>query len=236
MPSKSEFREAREAVDAVFASGLLKDAPNMAQLLSHVCTKYFEGQQDQLKEYNIAVEGFGRPPGFDQKRDSIVRVEAHRLRKRLNEFYEGEGLTHKVKIVIPVGHYVPQFVTSVPEVQPEFSAAANTPEDFVAESSVTPPAMPALALRDLIRSARLRVWLWWASAAVAAVYGAVVFLAGRPHSASIPAPTTAAIATNSEDIRILAGWTKGPYTDPFGHVWQADRYGTGGYFPSPPMW
>ena len=37
------------------------------------------------------MEALGRPADFDQKRDSIVRVEAHRLRKRLREYYEADG-------------------------------------------------------------------------------------------------------------------------------------------------
>src|SRR5256885_3659526 len=47
-------------------------------------TTLFRSQSSQIKEYNIAVEALGRAPDFDQKKDSIVRVEAHRLRKRLD--------------------------------------------------------------------------------------------------------------------------------------------------------
>src|SRR5437016_3837654 len=102
-PEKSELR-------AVLASGLFSRAPNLEHLLTYVCEKHFNGQDGNVKEYNIAVEALGRPPDFDQKRDSIVRVEAHRLRRRLRQYYEEEGASHSIQIVIPAGQYVPQFV------------------------------------------------------------------------------------------------------------------------------
>src|SRR5438477_6725276 len=110
MHAAADFRQQRHELDALLASGIFSRAPNLAQLLTYVCAKYFEGTAEQIKEYNIAVEALGRPPEFDQKRDSIVRVEAHRLRKRLKEYYETEGANHPVQIVIPPGHYAPKFI------------------------------------------------------------------------------------------------------------------------------
>jgi len=100
----------RAAVEAVLESGLLSRAPGMAQILSYVCDQYFQGQANTIKEYNIAVEALGRPADFDQRKDAIVRVEAHRLRKRLAEFYAGRGSGCPVEIQIPPGQYCPQFV------------------------------------------------------------------------------------------------------------------------------
>src|ERR1700691_6572220 len=114
MPSTVGLREEKAELEAVFASGIFNRAPGLAHMLNYVCTKYFEGQSDQVKEYNIAVEALGRPADFDQKRDSIVRVEAHRLRRRLSEYYDGEGASHRIKIVLPSGQYVPQFLLTEP--------------------------------------------------------------------------------------------------------------------------
>lgn len=64
-----------------------------------------------LKESVIAVEVFGRPAGsFDPVRDSIVRVEARRLRARLAAYNAGEGRAAPLRIELPVGSYVPQLV------------------------------------------------------------------------------------------------------------------------------
>src|SRR6059058_1124846 len=110
MQASADYLRERHELDVILASGIFNRAPNLAQLLTYVCAKYFEGGAQQIKEYNIAVEALGRPADFDQKRDSIVRVEAHRLRKRLREYYEADGADHPVRIVIPAGQYVPQFV------------------------------------------------------------------------------------------------------------------------------
>src|SRR5882724_8141082 len=127
MPSTTGMREEKAELDAVFASGIFSRAPGLAQMLNYVCTKYFEGQSEQVKEYNIAVEALGRPADFDQKRDSIVRVEAHRLRKRLSEYYEGDGATHRMRIVLPSGQYVPQFIVTETGVSPVTEIVAVTP-------------------------------------------------------------------------------------------------------------
>src|SRR5580704_5161837 len=110
MHSTTEFEQEKREYQSLLASGIFDRAPNLAQVLTYVCEKYFEGAAEQIKEYNIAIEALGRPAGFDQKRDSIVRVEAHRLRKRLREYYEADGAGHSVRIDIPAGQYAPTFL------------------------------------------------------------------------------------------------------------------------------
>src|SRR5579863_9122240 len=116
MPTAQAFEKERLEVDALLASGVFTRAPNLALLLKYVCDKYFDGAAEEIKEYNIAIEALGRRPEFDQKRDSIVRVEAHRLRKRLREYYEADGADHEVHIEIPSGQYTPRFVFANPKV------------------------------------------------------------------------------------------------------------------------
>ena len=69
------------------------------------------GEAEQITEYTIAVDVFGKPKDFRETKDSIVRVEVHRLRKRLLHFYQEEGASHRVRIVIPTGKYAPEFVS-----------------------------------------------------------------------------------------------------------------------------
>ena len=56
------------------------------------------------------MEVFDRPSSFDPRTDTIVRVEARRLRSKLKEYYEGEGRGDSVRIDFPKGSYVPTFV------------------------------------------------------------------------------------------------------------------------------
>src|ERR1700727_104059 len=110
MHATADFVQEKNELQSVLDSGIFNRAPNLAHVLTYVCEKYFEGAAEQIKEYNIAIEALGRPPDFDQKRDSIVRVEAHRLRKRLREYYENEGAEHACQIEIPPGKYAPHFI------------------------------------------------------------------------------------------------------------------------------
>lgn len=77
--------------------------------MRHLCTIALIGETEQITEYTIALDVLGKTEDFKDGKDSIVRVEVHRLRKRLAEFYEDEGASHRVRIVIPAGTYVPQF-------------------------------------------------------------------------------------------------------------------------------
>src|SRR4051794_24454421 len=105
-----EYGQERLELAAILTSRTLERSSTLIQLLSYLCSKYFEGTADQLKEYTIGVEALGRPQDFDPKKDSIVRVQAHRLREHLTEYYRAEGANHAVHIVIPPRSYTPRFV------------------------------------------------------------------------------------------------------------------------------
>jgi hypothetical protein len=223
MPSTLGLSEERAELEAVFASGIFSRAPGLAQMLHYVCTKYFEGQSDQVKEYNIAVEALGRPPDFDQKRDSIVRVEAHRLRKRLSEYYDREGASHAIRIVLPSGQYVPRFLAVERQQALETAPATEilTAVPLVLEPRYAPPARPP--------ARRPFLWLAGLIAACGIVYVVTRFPL-RP--AGISAPQIALVEGN--EIRILAGTSQASFTDQLGRDWEPDRYFTGGVVSSAP--
>src|SRR5579863_6343320 len=126
------FLEERKEVEAVLQSGALRRAPGLEQLFVYLTNMFFEGMADDLKEYTVAVGAFGRPADFDQKRDSIVRVQAHRLRERLAEFYENEGANHGIQITIPNGQYAPKFISNPSRVE-------TAPEGAGTSSVESPP-------------------------------------------------------------------------------------------------
>lgn len=108
----------RAEVQAVLAA--LVRTPRLAKLLGYLAEKYFAGNADEIVEYNIATDVFGRSKTtFDASRDSIARVEAYRLRKRLKEYYETEGKEHSIQISLPTGSYVPAFIRRSPPVETE---------------------------------------------------------------------------------------------------------------------
>jgi hypothetical protein len=164
MPTIAAFDQERSELDSVLSSGILERAPSLAHLLTYVCSKYFDGAGEQIKEYNIAVEALGRPPDFDQKKDSIVRVEAHKLRKRLREYYKSEGADRPVRIEIPPGQYTPKFIFQ------HAPAESDKPESrFTAAESTFAPSLPVERLaeaRIAPANTHRRRWLGIAAAGV----------------------------------------------------------------------
>ncbi len=228
-PVQSEAERAE--FEAVLRSSVFHRAPNLANFFRYTCERYFRGETENLKEYNIAVEALGRPADFNQKKDSIVRVEAHRLRKRLSDYYATEGAAHAVHITIPAGHYVPQFCSNggggaVAEwagektTEPE-KVAAPEPARFqtvleAAGSQVVPPVV------GLERTKVIWVSLafFWVSMAAALFWGQKL--------SPLPDVWKGSMAPVQGDVRILAGYNGSAFHDRQGRVWLADRYYAGG--------
>ncbi len=101
--------EVRAEVDRILASKGFASAGRMSRLLRYIVDKTIAGQADQLKEYAVGIEVFDRDASYDPRLDSIVRVEAGRLRSRLDEYYSGEGAGSAIRINLPRGGYVATF-------------------------------------------------------------------------------------------------------------------------------
>jgi hypothetical protein len=110
----ADLEAQRAELEAVLHSEYFVRAPMLAHLLSYLCEKLFAGEASQIKEYSVGLEVFHRGSSFDQDADSIVRVEANRLRKRLADYYAGAGAGNRLHITIPLGQYVPDFKVIAP--------------------------------------------------------------------------------------------------------------------------
>ncbi len=105
----ADEREAELAeYQTIQRSPLFSGDTNHARFLKFVCEKHFSGIH-HISEKQVAIEGLGRRSDFDPQQDSIVRVEAHRVRKRLREYYTAEGAKHPIQLTIPQGTYMPHF-------------------------------------------------------------------------------------------------------------------------------
>ncbi|MGE5360071.1 MAG: tetratricopeptide repeat protein [Bacteroidales bacterium] len=101
--------EIRAALARALASSALVRSPQLQRLLTFLVEEVLAGRGERLKEYVIGVEVFARPSSYDPRLDSLVRVEARRLRVALEEYYAGEGRTDPVVIDLHKGSYVPSF-------------------------------------------------------------------------------------------------------------------------------
>ncbi len=83
---------------------------NLSKFLTYIVERKLRGETQSIKAYSIAVDVFGRPPDFDPQTDPIVRVQARRLRALISQFYREEGAKDAVRIALPTGRYIPEFV------------------------------------------------------------------------------------------------------------------------------
>jgi tetratricopeptide (TPR) repeat protein len=102
-----------EAIESVLERALGSTAfcraRRLRRFLEHVVKEELAGRGEQLKEYAIGIEVFERGSDFDPRNDTIVRVEAIKLRQHLEAFFRSEGATEPVRIAIPKGSYRPVF-------------------------------------------------------------------------------------------------------------------------------
>jgi hypothetical protein len=103
-------REAKlEQLERLLESRSLHGSESLKAFLRFVVLKSLENQENDLKEYTIATEVFGRNKSYDSRSDSVVRVQASRLRGKLQDYYANEGKDDPVIIDLPKGHYAPVF-------------------------------------------------------------------------------------------------------------------------------
>ena len=137
-PTTESCREALER--------LLRD-PNFAatdrdkKFLAYVVEESLAGRADRIKAYSVAVEVFGRDATFDPQTDPIVRVQAGHLRRAIDRYYQGPGLSETVVISIPKGGYAPNFTLRLRpeggEPDPPAPMVATAPEDRARTSFVS---------------------------------------------------------------------------------------------------
>ena len=214
----------RAELQAVLQSHLFARSPTLTHLLSYLCEKTFAGETGQIKEYSVALDVFDRRDSFDQDTDSIVRVQANRLRKRLSEYYASEGASHPLRITIPVGQYIPMFEKVTP--------AGAAPGSI---SPLAPQARaPDKGQGSEWRPSRLQIW--FLGGVVLISVGVAAFLTRerfkpqpviRPSYSSQAAPEPVVGLPVGEEVRILAGASR-KYVDHAGKLWSPDVYFSGG--------
>ena len=113
MDMGAEHSPTREEIEtqltSVLASRHFRQARSLEKFLTFVVNRSLAGETDRLKELSIGIEVFQRPIDFDPRIDTVVRVQAANLRRKLSEYYLEEGLGDRVLIDLPKGHYVPTF-------------------------------------------------------------------------------------------------------------------------------
>ena len=187
---------------------LLGRSTRPGRLLEYLGAKYLAHQEAQLTEFDIAREVFGRSlQNFDPSADAVVRVETHRLRKKLRDIYEKDSRPQAMQISLPAGTYVPKFTQS------------------------TSPATATALAGESPRAPRLTWWL--VAAAIVSIAAVGIWIkvrapdSGTAPSASPPTqPATAAKPTADQvtELHVMAGYNGSEVIDNSGIKWTPDRY------------
>ncbi len=140
----------------VLASAPFARSKRSSELLRYLVEQVLEGRAENLKEYVLAVEVFGRDESFDPRIETLVRVEANRLRSRLKAYYEGPGAHSPLHIDVPVGGYVPVF-TRIPAESEEAPVARRRWRPWYFAAAVVLPPLAWFAGARLPHHERVEV-------------------------------------------------------------------------------
>ena len=189
----SDQGQIRAQVERLVHSQALHGSESLCKLLKYLAKQSLEHPGVAVKEYQIATELFGRQPDFDPQVDSMVRVQAGRLRGKLAEYYASEGAQDAVHVELPKGSYLLAFHTrtATPTAysggRPEFAGAAQ-PAGVSRQTFFVVMGLLGLALL--------------------AALGGIIYLARQKASAPIATSTAAEVPAA---IRIFwTGFQKGP--------------------------
>ena len=121
--------EVREELARVLASRQFRNTIRLQRFLQVSVERTLAGETDELKEYTIGRDAFDRGDDFDPRTDSIVRVEAQRLRGKLRDYYAAAGCADPVIITVNPGSYVPVFTWAIPVATPVAPETIAQPPD-----------------------------------------------------------------------------------------------------------
>jgi TolB-like protein len=216
--SEPDQKAIREELGRVLNSGPFAQSRRRQRFLEYIVNETLAGRGDRLKGYNIAVEVFDRPETFDPTTDPLVRIEAARLREKLREYYDTDGLADPVRIDLPKGTYTPHIAF-------RSEASSIAPPDRVSSAARTEPrsrkTVWAAALAVLLLLAAFGGWRWWTPSAPLSEKGSIAVLpfanlSGDPKQDYFSDGLTEDILTElsrARDLRVIARNTTFQYKE-----------------------
>jgi TolB-like protein/Flp pilus assembly protein TadD len=106
--------KARQQLARILASRTFHQADRLKRFIGFIVEETLSGRGNQLKEFLLGIEVFGKDARFDPRTDPIVRVQARRLRARLSRYYSEEGQDDEILIELHKGGYAPVIKAHAP--------------------------------------------------------------------------------------------------------------------------
>lgn len=139
-----------QLVERIIASRQFARAPLLSRFLRFICVGMLTGRESEISEYRIGIQVFDRPKDYRTIEDNIVRNYARQLRKRLAEYFAGDGQSEFQRIEIPLGGYVPVFVPASPL---QGSSSTPIPNISCLNDATSQPSTPQ---QDALPAARFK--------------------------------------------------------------------------------
>jgi hypothetical protein len=138
--SEQERQLVRNELAELLKTDHFANSKRYPALLLYVVEKTLDGRSEDLKERVLGIEVFQREPDYDTNSDTIVRVTAGEVRKRLAVIYRESKLAHAVQIALPAGSYVPEFFRTTLPVMP-----VESPQAGLVATGVNSPYRPEVS-------------------------------------------------------------------------------------------
>jgi hypothetical protein len=167
--------EAHAELTRILQSPTFDRSERLQKFLEYICELTLNGEGSRINEYLIGSEVFRKGTDYNPNEDSIVRRQAHALRKKLQDYYAAEGKDRPIRVELPVGRYVPNFrrVEQAPAITPEpaASVAAAPPAPTLpglSNTGLSKPSWLLLAGAVALFGLGLAAGIWWDSSTPAA--------------------------------------------------------------------
>ena len=98
----------REALARALASDCFVRADRLRDFLTYIVEETLAGRAELIRGKTIAMDVYDRDPSSSGKSENVVRVDARRLRRSLEEYYTSDGKDDAVRIWVDSGGYVPR--------------------------------------------------------------------------------------------------------------------------------
>jgi len=113
-------------IQRIVSSKAFKTSEVHRNLLTYLADKSLAGEAHTLKEYTVGLDVFGKPPSYDPRQESVVRMHVGRLRQKLAEYYRTDGADDSIMVDLPKGGFAVTFeARPVPEPSDGMPLAAS---------------------------------------------------------------------------------------------------------------
>ena len=104
-------------VERILQNKNLRLSEVQRRLFSYLADKSLSGEADELKEYTLGLDAFGKPPSYDPRQESVVRMHVARLRQKLADYYRIAGVNDPILVDLPKGGFKVTFQPRSPDPQ-----------------------------------------------------------------------------------------------------------------------